>query len=79
MVKRKTTKRRGCAAKPGIVMSEFKHHRLHSGSKHGKIVRSHAQAVAIALSVQRRCEEGSRARKRKTKRRRGVTKRKVRK
>jgi len=31
------------------VMSEYKHHTLHSGSKHGKTVRNRNQAIAIAL------------------------------
>lgn len=36
------------------VMSEFKRGTLHSGSKHGKKVRSRKQAIAIALSEARR-------------------------
>ena len=32
------------------VMHEFKHGELHSGSKKGPLVRSHKQAIAIALS-----------------------------
>lgn len=32
------------------VMHEFKHKQLHSGSKHGPLVKSRPQAVAIALS-----------------------------
>jgi hypothetical protein len=32
------------------VMSEFKRGKLHSGSKHGPLVRSRKQAVAIAMS-----------------------------
>jgi len=32
------------------VMSEFKHEKLHSGSKKGPVVRSKDQAIAIALS-----------------------------
>lgn len=35
------------------VLHEYKHGELHSGSKHGPVVTSHAQAVAIALSEQR--------------------------
>lgn len=35
------------------VMHEFKHGQLHSGSPKGPVVKSHAQAVAIALSEQR--------------------------
>lgn len=35
-------------------MHEFRHHQLHSGSKHGPLVRSRSQAIAIALSEQRR-------------------------
>lgn len=36
------------------VMSEYKHGELHSGSKKGPVVRSHAQGVAIALSEARK-------------------------
>lgn len=32
------------------VMHEFKHGQLHSGSKKGPVVKSHAQALAIAMS-----------------------------
>jgi hypothetical protein len=31
-------------------MHKFKHEKLHSGSKHGKIVKSRKQAIAISLS-----------------------------
>jgi hypothetical protein len=31
-------------------MHKFKHGELHSGSKHGPVVRSRAQAIAIGLS-----------------------------
>lgn len=37
-------------AKVGIVMREFAKGKLHSGSKHGPVVESRKQAVAIALS-----------------------------
>ena len=36
------------------VMREFKEGKLHSGSKHGPKVKSRKQAIAIALSEQRR-------------------------
>lgn len=36
--------------KIGMVMHEFKHGQLHTGSKHGPMVTSRKQAVAIALS-----------------------------
>ena len=36
------------------VMSEYKRGQLHSGSKHGPKVTSRDQAVAIALSEQRK-------------------------
>lgn len=41
---------------PGIraTMSEYKHGMLHSGSKHGHIVKSRKQAIAIALSEARK-------------------------
>lgn len=35
------------------VMSEWKSGTLHSGSKHGPLVKNQKQAVAIALSEQR--------------------------
>jgi hypothetical protein len=36
------------------VMHEFKEHELHSGSKKGPLVKSRAQAEAIALSEARK-------------------------
>ena len=39
------------------VMHEFKHRQLHSGSPDGKVVRNRRQAIAIALSVQRKTDE----------------------
>jgi hypothetical protein len=36
------------------VMHEFKHHELHSGSKHGPMVKNRKQAIAIALSEARK-------------------------
>jgi hypothetical protein len=36
------------------VMSEYKAGKLHSGSKTGPVVKSKAQATAIALSEQRK-------------------------
>lgn len=46
------------------VMHEFKHGRLHSGSKRGPKVRNRKQAIAIMLS-ERRKEEGTRRRGKK--------------
>lgn len=40
----------GKLAKAHKVMSEYKHGTLHSGSKHGPMVKSSAQAKAIAMS-----------------------------
>lgn len=40
------------------VMSEFKHGTLHSGSKSGPKVTSRKQAIAIALSEQRKAKKG---------------------
>lgn len=40
------------------VMHEFKHGKLHSGSKKGPKVGSRKQAIAIALSEQRKKEAG---------------------
>lgn len=39
------------------VMHEFKHGELHSGSKHGPKVKSRPQAIAIALSEQRKASK----------------------
>ena len=36
------------------VMHKWKHGRLHSGSKHGPVVHSQKQAVAIMLSEKRK-------------------------
>jgi len=36
------------------VMKEYKEGKLHSGSKHGPKVKSRRQAVAIAMSEQRK-------------------------
>jgi hypothetical protein len=38
------------------VMSEYKHGKLHSGSKKGPVVHNRAQAIAIGLSEKRRAE-----------------------
>lgn len=43
-------------AKMHKTMHEFKHGALHSGSKHGKLVRNRKQAIAIGLSQVRRAE-----------------------
>jgi hypothetical protein len=40
------------------TMREFKHGKLHSGSKHGPKVRSRKQAIAIAMSQERRAKKG---------------------
>lgn len=39
------------------VMHEYKSGKLHSGSKHGPMVKSHEQAVAIALSEARKAKK----------------------
>jgi hypothetical protein len=36
------------------VMEEFKHGHLHSGSKHGPLVTSRKQAIAIGMSEARK-------------------------
>jgi hypothetical protein len=45
--------------KVGKVMGEFKRGTLHSGSKKGPKVTSRAQAVAIAMSEQRKANRKS--------------------
>lgn len=44
--------------KVGKVMHEWKHGELHSGSKHGPVVKSRQQAIAIGLSEQRKAAHG---------------------
>ena len=39
------------------VMSEFKNKMLHSGSKSGPLVKSQKQAVAIAISEQKKSKK----------------------
>lgn len=41
------------------VMREFKHGTLHSGSKKGPKVKSHKQAIAIAMSEERKARKKS--------------------
>ena len=40
--------------KVSVVMHEFKQGKLHSGSKKGAIVKNRKQAIAIALSEERK-------------------------
>ena len=42
------------SGKVGKVMSEYKHGKLHSGSKAGPKVKSRKQAIAIAMSEARK-------------------------
>lgn len=42
------------------VMGEYKRGSLHSGSKKGPVVKSRQQAIAIAMSEQRRMRRGKR-------------------
>jgi hypothetical protein len=44
-------------AKIKKTMGEFKRGTLHSGSKHGPEVTSHAQAIAIALNQARKAKK----------------------
>ncbi len=44
-------------SKVGVVQKEFKAGKLHSGSKHGPLVKSKAQAIAIGLSEARAAGE----------------------
>lgn len=45
-----------CTNKIKKVMKEFKKHKLHIGSKKGKLVKKRKQAIAIALSEQRKAK-----------------------
>lgn len=44
------------------TMHEFKRGRLHSGSKHGPVVKDRKQAIAIALHQQREAEKEEKSR-----------------
>lgn len=44
-------------AKVKVVMEEYKSGKLHSGSKKGPKVKNRRQAIAIALSEQRKSEK----------------------
>lgn len=44
--------------KAAKVMREYSHGELHSGSKHGPVVKSSAQAKAIAMSEARKVSHG---------------------
>lgn len=52
------------AKKVTKVMHEYKAGTLHSGSKKGPVVKSRAQAIAIALSEAQQSKTASRTRKR---------------
>lgn len=47
------------------VMHEFKEHELHSGSKHGALVKNPKQAVAIAFSEDRKADGTAKKKKKK--------------
>lgn len=49
-MRKKPKTKKGKAGKMHKVMHEFKHGELHSGSKHGPLVKDRAQAQAIGLS-----------------------------
>ena len=44
------------------VMREFKHSELHSGNRHGPVVTSRKQAIAIGMHEQREANKGKRKR-----------------
>ena len=45
--------------KVGVVMREFKAGKLHSGSKKGPKIKSRSQALAVALSEQRKVDKST--------------------
>ena len=49
---------KGAPDKIHRAMHEFKHGELHSGSKKGPVVKSRKQAIAIALSEQKKANKG---------------------
>ncbi len=60
-MRKKPKTEKGKRGKVKKVMSEFKHGKLHSGSKKGPKVRKRSQAIAIAMS------ESGQAKKKKKK------------
>jgi hypothetical protein len=64
MAKKKMTKGK---AKVKKVMKEFKEKKLHSGSKKGPIVKKKDQAIAIALSEEKKASHGMLPKKKKNK------------
>jgi hypothetical protein len=65
MPRKKPTTKAGKQAKVQLVMHEFKHGGLHSGSKKGPLVKSRKQAVAIALSQSGQSRKSASRKKRK--------------
>lgn len=63
-MKKKMTKGK---AKVKKVMKEFKEGKLHSGSKKGPEVTNPKQAIAIALSEERKASHGKLGKKKKAK------------
>lgn len=57
------TPAKGAPDKIQKTMHEFKHGGLHSGSKEGPKVKSRKQAIAIALSQQRKANRGRRTKR----------------
>ncbi len=49
---------KGRVDKVAKSMHEFKHGELHSGSKHGPLVKSRAQAIAIGINEQKKENRG---------------------
>jgi hypothetical protein len=60
---RKRKKKRGKKSKIPIVMKEFKAGKLRSGSKKGPKVKSPKQAIAIALSEERKTRKKKKRKK----------------
>ena len=60
---RKRKKKRGKKSKIPIVMKEFKAGKLRSGSKKGPKVKSSKQAIAIALSEERKARKKKKRKK----------------
>ena len=58
MMKKSPEPKAGAPDKIEKTMHEFKQGSLHSGSKSGPQVKSRSQAIAIALSQQRKANKG---------------------
>lgn len=74
----KLSRKASKSAKRGRMQEEmhkYKHGQLHSGSKHGPVVKSREQAIAIGLSESGQSRKSRKVSRKKGRRKRSVNKR----